>query len=145
MRKGKKKYRIDKKCKFCGKLFSILISCLKRKGCGQFCSKQCYWSCCRGEKSHRWKGGKSKDSFGYIIISCKGHPHASVKGDYVSKHRLVMEKHLGRYLNPKEIVHHINGDKTDNRLKNLLLVSRKEHNLIHHLGKKHIKRSDRNE
>lgn len=42
-------------------------------------------------------------------------------------HRRVMEDHLGRTLNPDEIVHHIDGDKTNNDLSNLRLETRSSH------------------
>jgi len=44
------------------------------------------------------------------------------KQRHVRKHRLVMENHLGRKLLPSEDVHHINGDKADNRVGNLRVV-----------------------
>jgi hypothetical protein len=48
------------------------------------------------------------------------------------EHISVIEKELGRKVNSKiEIVHHINGNKTDNRIDNLILVSKKEHGTIH--------------
>ncbi|MEK6951891.1 MAG: HNH endonuclease [Nanoarchaeota archaeon] len=72
-----------------------------------------------GCNNSNWKGGKIKRN-GYVRISQFNHPFANSIG-YVREHRLVMEKHLGRYLQPFEITHHINGIKTDNRLKNLML------------------------
>lgn len=50
---------------------------------------------------------------------------------YVLEHRLIMEQFLGRYLKLTELVHHINGDKRDNRLENLQVVTPSEHSTHH--------------
>ena len=47
-----------------------------------------------------------------------------------------MEKHIGRYLEPEEVVHHINHDKLDNRIDNLEITDLATHTREHHLGKK---------
>jgi hypothetical protein len=86
------------------------------------------------EKHYNWKGGKLV-SQGYIYIKCEDHPRNHL--GYVQEHRLVMEKYLGRYLKPTERVHHFNGIKTDNRIKNLKLFSSdREHNKFHYLASK---------
>lgn len=85
-----------------------------------------------GENQWKWNGGKKHDSYGYALIASHFHPFAQY-GGYVFEHRLVMEKHLGRYLKPTEIIHHKNGIKTDNRIENLkLFENHREHILYHY-------------
>lgn len=74
-----------------------------------------------GNKNPMWNGGKTI-SYGYILVKNTNHPFANNRG-YVREHRLVMEKYLGRFLLKEEHIHHINGNKKDNRLENLMLFS----------------------
>ena len=74
------------------------------------------------------RGGRTVTPEGYVRVMCKGHPRAEKHG-YVLEHILVMEKKLGRVLIPWETVHHIDGDKTNNREDNLELISRANHTL----------------
>lgn len=70
-------------------------------------------------------------SRGYVMVKAENHPKANSRG-YIREHRLVIEKHIGRYITGKEEIHHINGDKADNRLENLKLCNdHKEHMQFH--------------
>ena len=75
-----------------------------------------------GSKNHNWKGGRLKHSRGYILLYKPDHPHTTIKA-YVFEHRFVMEQQLGRLLTPEERIHHIDGDKTNNKPENLYLYS----------------------
>lgn len=52
-------------------------------------------------------------------------------GRRTAEHRYFAEQSLGRRLSSDEIVHHINGDKFDNRLENLVVLTRSQHSTLH--------------
>lgn len=80
-----------------------------------------------GANNPAWKGGRIVDKDGYLLILTPEHPHADRHG-YVREHRLVMEKQIGRYLLPTEVVDHIDGNRGNNDSGNLrLFASNKEH------------------
>ena len=84
----------------------------------------------QGKNNKNWKGGKLNQG-GYIKILMHEHPITDNKG-YIGEHRLVMEKHLGRYLTREEIVHHENNIKDDNRIENLRLFEKSIYHRIYH-------------
>lgn len=105
-------------CSVCGKEF-------KRDTYGvrvsktHYCSKQCFF--------------ERKNRTGYVDTG--GYRTVGVNGGRMRQHRHIMEQHLGRKLQPGEVVHHINGDKLDNRIENLQLMTNHVHISHHHTGK----------
>lgn len=57
-------------------------------------------------------------------VNREGYLRRSFNGEIQLQHRQVMEEHLGRRLWADETVHHINGDRSDNRIENLELWSK---------------------
>lgn len=58
-----------------------------------------------------------------------------VNGKKKDEHRHIMEENLGRKLTRYEVVHHKNGNKRDNRIENLEIMSLSEHTRLHKIGK----------
>lgn len=58
------------------------------------------------------------------------------EGKYRPEHRVVMEKHLGRNLSSDEVIHHIDGNSSNNHIGNLLVVTQSEHVKIHREAEK---------
>lgn len=147
----------------------IKTSRLKRVKNGITCSKKCanklkseYMS---GEKNHQFGlTGDKNSSFagdivissrGYILEYCPGHPYPHYRNSNTTRvfqHRLVIERNSEQFddkyfeiidgwkvLKPIYDVHHINKDKTDNRLENLQITTRSEHTSIHNLEKEIVR------
>ena len=93
----------------------------------------------RGETNPRWnKGVRYDPGHGFYIRVKPDHPlynmSMSAGGQrYIAEHRLVMAAHLGRLLEKHEVVHHINGDNTDNRIENLELLPNRTSHLPYNL------------
>lgn len=80
-----------------------------------------------GKLNPNYKGGRHIDSQDYVAVLVQGNSGSS----YRYEHRLVMERHLERLLRSDEQVHHINGNKQDNRLENLQMLTVAEHAALH--------------
>lgn len=78
-----------------------------------------------------WKGGRSYDGGGYVLVYAPDHPRA--RAGRVQEHILVIEEKIGRRVRRSEHVHHINGVKDDNRPDNLIVLSPGEHARLHNL------------
>lgn len=67
---------------------------------------------------------------GYKVVEAEGHPRAfDVRKQY--EHVLILEDYLGRYLNDGENTHHLDLDKSNNNIDNLIVTTRKEHAMLH--------------
>lgn len=127
-------------CKTCKKEFLKYPNDIKKTK-HNFCSRQCFYKSPerspnlgkKGKYSSGWKGGCLYER-GYKMVIAQNHPKAVSKGGglkYIREHRLIMENHIGRYLEDNEVVHHINGDISDNRIENLSLMEHGDHSRLH--------------
>lgn len=124
--------KVKRTCPTCTKEFYVYPSRM-RNGRNVYCSMKCRGMGHCGPGSPRWTGSRRTESRdGYIWIYCPDHPCSTKRKNHLFlEHRIVIEKFLGRYLRQGEIVHHINGLKTDNRIENLHLSNTRFHREVH--------------
>lgn len=78
-----------------------------------------------GVNNPSWKGGRYRKPNGYIMVQVDDK-------SYKREHIVNIEKHIKRELKiGEEVVHHINGVRDDNRIENLILMFKREHDRYH--------------
>ena len=117
------------KCSECGKWVQVRWDLAQNKDLENFVCNSCIHSKNAKKNLHTReadeKAAQSKRS------KCDKNRYHQKGGKY--EHRLIMEEHLGRKLSSDEIVHHIDGDKHNNDILNLTIMSRSEHSRWHRL------------
>ena len=103
-------------CEQCSKEFK------PTRGKQRFCSRTCAALASRGSKHPR--GGHTRKKDGYHVIQ--------VDGKNMLEHRHIMEQHIGRKLERKEVVHHIDGNPSNNMIANLLLIINQSEHIKSH-------------
>lgn len=79
-----------------------------------------------GENNPAWDGGKALRSDGYVRVW-------TPSGNRL-EHQIVMERHIGRALTASEIVHHVDGNRSNNSIENLELMTQSQHAALHAPG-----------
>ena len=141
-------------CPICGKKFHMK-PCHVKKYKNHYCSRECHREAKKeymsGEKNHQfgikgkdnasWKSDRKLTTYGYLAVRMPNHPF-SPKDGFVFEHRLVAEKYLlteensieidgKKYLRKEYDVHHIDFDRRNNKVENLLVMTKKEHKILH--------------
>lgn len=124
--KDKKRVKyILTKCENCNKEFEVRPCSYryrKKKNIKLFCSPKCHSEYYSGSNHPNWNNGKTVCPNGYVRINKKKR----------YEHDLIMENTIGRKLDKSECIHHKNHQKDDNRIENLELLTKSNHNKRYH-------------
>jgi endogenous inhibitor of DNA gyrase (YacG/DUF329 family) len=114
---------LHRMCPICNQPFSLKQG--SRGHAPVHCSRKCAQVALASrtrEDAPRWDGGRYKTLMGYVLVRVGDH--------YEMEHRVLIEEHIGRPLGPKEVVHHLNGKRDDNRLENLRVLAKRVHDAM---------------
>jgi hypothetical protein len=128
--KACRRKRVEVVCQKCGNKFEATFY-QTQNGEAKYCSKKCMYeqlSIDRRGPGTPWFKGGSVGKRGYRMITVYDKDD---KKKRMPEHRYVMEQHLGRKLLRSEDVHHRDGNKLNNELDNLRVMSKKDHTKLH--------------
>mgnify|MGYP003440453698 FL=1 len=86
----------------------------------------------RWSHNFKWR----QNNWWYYIRLTTWHPNSNSRW-YVAEHRLIVEENIGRILLPSEIVHHIDGNKKNNDISNLEIITNQGKHASLHIQDKH--------
>lgn len=118
-----------KQCLICKATYKKRKTCSKKEWSrSKYCSQSCQHKGLKGQlvgsKNPNYKTGKTITKNGYIQLS--------LNGGKIYEHRKVMQDFLGRKLDRNEIVHHKDGDKLNNDISNLEVLTNSQHSKLHY-------------